>query len=64
MIVIDKKRYSEPIKERAAGLDGPAGPPAPGRNDANEYEACWQARSWFSAAAGGNDWNSCRVGDE
>ena len=66
--------HSKLIKEKAANLDGPAGPPAPERDDANEYAAYWQADywqaafwqpgPWFFPAVPGTYGNSYRAGDE
>jgi hypothetical protein len=53
-----------PVKEQAFSLDGPVGPPEPERDDANEYAAYLQARSWFFPAARGDNGNSYRAGDE
>jgi hypothetical protein len=65
--VIDKTVTSDESKlmmEAAASLDGPVVPPVPERNDASEYTAYWQVRSWFFPVARGNNGNSYRAGDE
>nr|WP_294516309.1 hypothetical protein [uncultured Rhodopila sp.] len=77
MAVIENKVTSDDfnlIQEKAARLDGPAGPTMPERDDANEYAAYWQAdywqaafsqaRPWLFAAVPGTYSNSYRAGDE
>jgi hypothetical protein len=52
------------IEGQAASLGGPAGPPEPERDDANEYAAYWRERSGFFPAVPGIDRNRYRAGDE
>jgi hypothetical protein len=66
MAVIENKVTSDDfnlIQEKAARLDGPAGPTMPERDDANEYAAFSQARPWLFPAVPGTYSNSYRAGD-
>jgi hypothetical protein len=58
---------SKLIREKAASLDGPGGPPTPEPDDGNELADYWQALKvtpWFFPAVPRTFGNSYRAGDE